>query len=206
MSRSPCGIPRKIEAFRPGRRSSPQRVEENYWSHFASRGPNEPQARFSSQKCSYEHPSTKSIRKPIVPRETCAGPCEPSRRYEAWGPPRPGAIRIDRSHAGFPQGSFNATNLFLSRLVLADECNRPNCQRTAAGLGRGDARDTGIAMHDLMGLPRSHPPTPSAGSRLRPGSLPRPSSGFSCEQSNYNSTLKISKVNHPPRFFMVRDR
>ena len=31
-----------------------------------------------------------SLRKPPIPREACAGPCEPSRRLMTWGPPRPG--------------------------------------------------------------------------------------------------------------------
>ena len=41
------------------------------------------------------------------------------------------AAGINRSHAGFPQGSITRRISNLSRLVsyLADECNRPNCQR-----------------------------------------------------------------------------
>src|SRR5271165_4454010 len=30
----------------------------------------------------------------FVPPEACAGPCEPSRRFVAWGPPRPGVTGL----------------------------------------------------------------------------------------------------------------
>ena len=35
-------------------------------------------------------PDRKPSGYPFVPLETCAGPCEPSRRQMTWGPPRPG--------------------------------------------------------------------------------------------------------------------
>ena len=108
MSRSPAGSPRINEVVPPGCRSSPQRVEEKYWSHFASRGPT-----ISSSPGMLLRALQKAIR--IRPPKASAGPCEPSRRLDDLGTTQAGRDRIDHSHAGFPQGSL--TRRFSSYLV-----------------------------------------------------------------------------------------
>ena len=40
------------------------------------------------------------------------------------------ALRIDHSHAGFPQGFMTRRILIFVSLCLADEYHRPNCQRS----------------------------------------------------------------------------
>ena len=62
-----------------------------------------------------EAPELTAIR-PTDPRRTCAGPCEPSRQPDALWTHRAGCPH-DHSHAGFPQGFIDATNI-LSRLVV----------------------------------------------------------------------------------------
>jgi hypothetical protein len=59
------------------------------------------------------------------------GPCEPSRRHGTWGPPRPRLQGLTARTPASLKGQFTRRIFHLSRLVsyLADECNRPNCQR-----------------------------------------------------------------------------
>jgi hypothetical protein len=81
MSRSLTEAPRKS---RPSAkfRSSPQRVEEKTGRTSPLMDPN----LFPAGSRHQDHQ--------FVPPETCAGPCEPSRRFAAWGPPRPGVTGL----------------------------------------------------------------------------------------------------------------
>jgi hypothetical protein len=85
------------------------------------------------------------------------------------------AFQIDHSHAGFPQGFMTRRILSrsLSRCVLADECNRPNCQRVAVSSG-GDIPDAGTALPDLnrlcfVPIHRYHRPVQGYRTAARPG-------------------------------------
>jgi hypothetical protein len=98
-----------------------QRVEEKNWSHFAVRSVNHEPA--------------------------SAGPCEPFRR-QSLGTTQTWRGKTNHSHAGYPQGLL--TRRFFTYLVscLADECNRPNCQRNTplAASRNAPAND----QHDLL--------------------------------------------------------
>ena len=100
----------------------------------------------------------------VVPQAARAGPCEPSRRLRPGDHPGR-AFRIDRSHAGFPQGLIDATNLILSVVAswLTNAIDRIVKEQL---IDRGThASDIGITIPDLNRLrfATSHPPTPSAG-------------------------------------------
>src|SRR5690349_11127882 len=54
---------------------------------------------------------------PAAAEDGCRS-CEPSPRRRTGGPPRSGRVRIDHSHAGFPQG-------FMTRRIRGDAGTRP---------------------------------------------------------------------------------
>jgi hypothetical protein len=112
-----------------GFRSSPQRVEENAGRTTLTRSGSVQHG--PDPAASREIPRSRASSFPSIPKRVPVHVSRPS-RIQAWGPPRPGISENDLSHAGFPQG-FKLTRRISSRLVLADECNRPNCQRETAG-------------------------------------------------------------------------
>ena len=139
MSRSPAGSPRNSR--RSVRfRSSPQRVEEKYWSHFAS-------AWTESATCPGSlRVNDRSIRS--HPKSVC-------RSLRAIPPPddlgttQAGRYRIDHSHAGFPQGLL--TRRFSSYLVsywLTNAIDRI-VKETPTRRTEDCTRNTSTTSHDL---------------------------------------------------------
>ena len=133
MSRSPSG-PSRINGGVPvGFRSSPQRVEEKNWSHFAPRG-------LEGSLAEANHPTRSECRslRAIPPPDDL-------------GTTQAGRNRIDHSHAGFPQGLL--TRRFSSYLVsywLTNAIDRIVKETPVDGPG-DCARDTSTISHDLPG-------------------------------------------------------
>jgi hypothetical protein len=157
MSRSPSGSPRLDESFRPGSDPHPKGLRKKNWS----------QSLLTVCKASF--------RKPDIPREANAGPCEPSRRLMTWGPPRPGVTELTTRTPASLKG-YQRDDLYLSRLVLADECNRPNCQRNANERACATSGIMSTLSHDsqwrcLAHIHRHHRPVQCCSC----SSVPRPS-------------------------------
>jgi hypothetical protein len=67
-----------------------------------------------------------------VPPRACAGPCKSSLPAAGLGTAQAGRFGARPLARRLPS-RVHLTRRISSRLVLADECNRPNCQREIAG-------------------------------------------------------------------------
>ena len=124
--------------------------------------------------------------KAVPSPHSIAGPCCPSRRHRDLRTAEATASRDDGSHAGFPQGfltcatdegstSSLASSICFASRFLADECNRPNCQRAYSGNDsihvaaspkvQTFSRSRATSRLDVAASSkvRSSPPIPSAG-------------------------------------------
>ena len=137
MSRSPA------ESTDKSRRSSrlpipTQRVEEKYWSHVASRtcasldAAFPPDALASTRVSKPSDPPTHEKRVPVLASH-------PDASIPGDHPGR--AFRTTTRTPASLKGSLTRRILTFVSLCLADECNRPNCQRIAdSGWTASDAR------------------------------------------------------------------
>ena len=63
-----------------------------------------------------------------------------------------------------------------------------------------------MTSHDLFGMPRHHPPTPSAGARLHPRQLaPAVVWRWIVSKATIILTSEIAEVNTPPKIFLARE-
>ena len=139
MSRSPSGYSPKFEVVPVGFRSPPTRVEEKYWSHFAPHDLSRSSACALRLECSCEHSSRKAHRKPLDPMSSVCRSLRAIPPPDDLGTTQAGHFGSTTRTPASLKGSLTRRILscLISRCVLADECNRPNCQRRTAASTRG---------------------------------------------------------------------
>jgi hypothetical protein len=179
MSRLPAGIASR------GFRSSPQRVEEKYWSHAAPRRTDGiPGAPFLKKS----EPINRSLAEQRVPVLARPSPTPGNR-----GTTPAQAFQTDHSHAGFPQGFMTRRILsgYLSlRLWLTNAIDRIVKEPKRRPGMRPDSALCFSPIH------RYHRPVQASRRAARPAVVRR-----RLLRSNVNNSPKNSKVNSLARIF-----
>ncbi len=116
MSRSPLSSSRFHGPLSPGSDPHPKGLRKKNWSQSLLLG-SKTSCRFSSLSCPCEHATMRTIRKPSIPRETNAGPCEPSRRLMTWGPPRSGVTELTTRTPASLKGYSRDDSLLISSRI-----------------------------------------------------------------------------------------
>jgi hypothetical protein len=94
------------------------------------------------------YPSDNDPNSSIVPPETCAGPCEPSCRLMAWGPPRPGVTELTaRTPASLKGNLTRRISTYLVSFWLTNAIDRIVKELPLAQTG-GSARIAGATALD----------------------------------------------------------